>query len=1700
MAEEMDPSEFVQRIRQLGEQRDPQDAERVKKLEEDLIQGRSERLARRAGGCMSLFGSTDVLLKTERARSISPDKPTTPQSLHRSSVHTPQQVQQQAASTPTPAMSPPPPHEDAAREASLQRLTSAPTHAADDSEPKKPATSAAALGRSGTLSWKQRPQSGSIRRPMSGASTFDRPASRDASTPSSPERPASRAQIAASLGAKDPAYFRQTADRGIGSAAYRRNEEDSASDAGSMSGRRQLPGMSRDSTVSRESTTSTKEPALASPPTESTTSSRPTSRGASMRGSTAMSNRFSAATSVSGGDADPAATRSPLPTLDSHKFAPPSEPGATAEGGDDAGAARGPHMSPAQGRILPERERPVSPTKGMGGFVLSASLKRSDSVSKRWSTQTPPTLSRQSSSLSNRGSAVAGFGTLSKMERPTSLSREQSTEPLSRPQSSSSNVTMKGLGIDAAPKDEFVRPALPNRHSRSKSVHSTFSNKDQNEDGDRPSSPSKRFNPTKSSWLENALNKPESPKPMAPASPQQPAWMAELNRAKQQRGSVDLGKGSPLGTPFGEKLGSRPTPPIKDVQLRPIALRKTTLDSPKVDSPKLDSPKLDALKLDSSKFDPFAKDESKESQSSPSLMPAVELKPSSSLKEETTAPKSELEKPVEAPKDKEAVPSPAPSKSVLSRFPPAVKPKPDTPPKKDFRAGLKSRQTPTTDAPKSQAQSELANVFGKLRKAETKNYVAPNILKANIVGGKNALNVTGGPKPTIRRDEFRESLKEKRSSMIEKVQEEGSVLKRSESISKPTVIPEAIAVRGRLDRSKSISKFPPPLKEEEKKIVPEALARKKSLRGVERPNITQKEEKPASPAPLFAKRDNGKPNKLADRFNPALAGMLVRGPPPLAAEKSTSSAGDSSPTRPAQEESSGPAPELTHMTKGRARGPKRRTPAAKKSTPEPEKLPEKVNATVVTVPLVKARHILPSSEPLKANGTPEEPRVASKPVTPAKPRQISAKFDKASTAELTKKPSLVDLDKRASGTQSIPKQSPRPEPIETTKTSSPSVPKKSERIVSGAFNTSQQSPKTESIRSPSITSIKSPKPASPLPSPSEIPAPNAEVSPTKDETSPQKSGFSSVKNATALWGRQSASSSPVPLRTKSPIKLPTQADEKAAMKDAGLVRSPEPEPESKPESSPRPDSFSSKPLPPAPLQPKAKPAGLGFSLGGFGGFGSSASRSRESSPRLPKDLPMSPPRSADKPQPDTPKAATPPAAPKHDGIFAEFFDEAPMTEGQLPESIDAVQVLHSPPFDLGPAGKVRTQRQQIQEIIGDGKMLSIPAHEQHVLFQESMYICTHVYSDSKGAKNNDVYLWAGNSVAESNIEDAQLFARNHAKQNQARLLIVRQGNEPPNFFDALGGIVITRRGTKPASKQFMLCGRRHLGHLAFDEVDFELKSFCSAFVYLISTETGKVFLWKGRGCSAEELSGARLMGMDLAPTGDFQEIDEGSEPSQLIDVFPPNLTKGPAIPRSADHWRYKATSDRYRARLYRIDQQQEASGGWGQSLQVGSFFANLRRSSFAQSLSPTSTGAHAEHGPQTPMTPKSPLPSGVTTKVVEIMPFCQRDLEPEYIYVLDAFFEMYIIVGALARTQAPAFSTALMFAQEYGILAVSEEDRPFMPVTTIVLEGVPRDMKAVFRHWNDALIPTAELMSGSLKRGKSLRIVGLEKAIQATRR
>jgi hypothetical protein len=46
---DLDPTQFVQRIRLLSEQQDQEEAERARKLEQNILQGRAERERKRAG-------------------------------------------------------------------------------------------------------------------------------------------------------------------------------------------------------------------------------------------------------------------------------------------------------------------------------------------------------------------------------------------------------------------------------------------------------------------------------------------------------------------------------------------------------------------------------------------------------------------------------------------------------------------------------------------------------------------------------------------------------------------------------------------------------------------------------------------------------------------------------------------------------------------------------------------------------------------------------------------------------------------------------------------------------------------------------------------------------------------------------------------------------------------------------------------------------------------------------------------------------------------------------------------------------------------------------------------------------------------------------------------------------------------------------------------------------------------------------------------------------------------------------------------------------------------------------------------------------------------------------------------------------------------------------------------------------------------
>ena len=331
-------------------------------------------------------------------------------------------------------------------------------------------------------------------------------------------------------------------------------------------------------------------------------------------------------------------------------------------------------------------------------------------------------------------------------------------------------------------------------------------------------------------------------------------------------------------------------------------------------------------------------------------------------------------------------------------------------------------------------------------------------------------------------------------------------------------------------------------------------------------------------------------------------------------------------------------------------------------------------------------------------------------------------------------------------------------------------------------------------------------------------------------------------------------------------------------------------------------------------------------------------------------------------------------------FLQDFLGPSPAASSHI--NVDAQAALNSDPSTDG-SEKIKTLRKQIWEVTGDGKSVPVPSQEEHILFEENLYLCTHVFGTLAGTRTTEVYLWCGDAVPTAQAEDAQLFARRVAKEQGGKLIMLKQGKETPNFFQALGGIVITRKGSSSRSgsaASYALCGRRHLGQIAFDEVSFSKVSLCSGFPYLLSARFGKLYLWKGTGSGADELGCARLIGMDLGLTGEIEEVDEGKETPEFWEVFP-DSTKASTqlVGTKSEHWHLKSKSDKYNTRLFAVDvepPQPKSNSGFAKWARRGSAPAD-------------------ENAPW-------------TAQMGEIAPFVQDDLREGGIFVFDAFFELFM--------------------------------------------------------------------------------------------
>lgn len=1339
----------------------------------------------------------------------------------------------------------------------------------------------AGLSRTPTLSWQRRPPSqgpGPRSRPLSMVAAEN--AARSSTPPAevtSPDQAPSRDQIAQALAGKDPSYFRQTADRGAVSAAYRKNQVEDVDTVDVLSGQAQLPGMSRPTSTEQE---------------KEAVRERPTSQISSRTGSPrlAMNEGF--------------------------KLGPPAD----IEMGKDATTS---------GRSSPTR--PVSPTKGMGGFVQSAMMKRTDSV-KRWSVTTPGL--QRGNTVANRNSYDNKSGGNSPRQEATSRPVSRSRDSVSRPTSSHAKDVAPTVADPVPPKEEV--PASPMQE---------LPQPEEDTEKTPPTSPSKtmdprRWSPTKgASWLDKALKQPEPPKPKpSPASSNQPAWMVELNKAKAERAknpSMDIGRAGTAVKKHEVKTGGLVRPAPMGTAVKPPGLGG-------VKSPTLGTEK-------------------------PPVTPGLR---SAGFGKSPIS--DRLSSPAEEPQRRGS------SASIVT-VPTGDREKPDTPPKKDFRTSLRARGTTLGNADKGEPANELANVFGKLRQAKTQNYVAPDELKDNILRGKSGLNITGGPRPYVKKDEFKDAILQKKAD-FNQAKQEGRAVATNVKPPEEKPLPEALARRATISRSKSSfshsrNSSAAPSASEFSGQAPESPAPTESPATTSRevseeeavskvaqtesiPSLEPSTEK-STPGRLSNKLGN---SALANRFNPALAGILARGPPGVGGPASKSPGTSSGTGLSDAGNEPGPGPQLTHMTKNRARGPRKRTPATTSASksPGPGSLAEadaNPSLPVLDSQEPEVKHVEengPSSppQPVAAAQEPKpEPKLDTEQASIISPKSFSQSpvtspsngFEGTMAQDKPRSSgviSLVDSSKKRFSEQNPESTGSRIALVDSSKAkATPSSPIKiHEQVAALAAKTQpieekkadEQPPRSPSPRKLNMKRMSRflDEPSQPVaktePEVTRSPSPvkrtfGAPPSPQKG-ADPEKVDLQStvsVKNGAAMFGRsltpakpqqQDATPAPVQKPVEKPIEKPVEKPVERPVEK--LVEIPVEKAVEKPVEVPAP-----KPIEPTTPKPVEKLAPK---------FAQKPSEPVEKPTPAPLNLrPRSPTKTAPARTPalessaaaNASPLASPTRSPSKSGadvsaMLKDFFgSDRPKREYH----VDAAEILSSRAKE---GVKVKTTKVQLFQITEQGKRVPVSSHYERVLFEREMYLCAHTFSNGGWRKVSELYFWVGDAVSPAAVEDAQLFVNREAKSLGGTLIHVRQGKEPAEFIQALGGIAIIRRGSSNKYDSLasnMLCGRQYKGQVVFDEVDFNPQTLCSGFPYIIA-QSGKCYLWKGKGAGVDEVGCARLIGMDSALMGELTEVEEGKEPETFWDLF-----NGAKKMSSADHWRLKPSYDKYCGRLFCSD-------------------------------------------------------------------------------------------------------------------------------------------------------------------------------------
>ncbi|KAF9819179.1 hypothetical protein IEO21_02350 [Rhodonia placenta] len=198
----------------------------------------------------------------------------------------------------------------------------------------------------------------------------------------------------------------------------------------------------------------------------------------------------------------------------------------------------------------------------------------------------------------------------------------------------------------------------------------------------------------------------------------------------------------------------------------------------------------------------------------------------------------------------------------------------------------------------------------------------------------------------------------------------------------------------------------------------------------------------------------------------------------------------------------------------------------------------------------------------------------------------------------------------------------------------------------------------------------------------------------------------------------------------------------------------------------------------------------------------------------------------------------------------------------------------------------------------------------HIFYDMDVLAVIHrAKSRTTGLASTRVWAWCGKRSTVGEREERKL--QEMARRYGTLLVMVHQYCEPEDLIALLGGQLITRQGARAhwSAENTTMHLVRSIGTSTFiDEVDLSIKNLCSGFSYCISL-LDTFYVWHGCGSVQSERRAAQDYAHSLAlPSSNVLELIEGETDSD--EMFWMILGDGDYA--NADYWKWRSgTTDVY---------------------------------------------------------------------------------------------------------------------------------------------------------------------------------------------